>query len=121
MTKLKFRSVALIAAAMLATPAMARESYVSPPHQAVNPMRVPRQEPSILAKGTVFADTKAMMCGAIGAPTMDPCFPQFHDIVATCCDLARHTLMQVRNLPTPLNLVLVRAPIFGSSHCERGK
>jgi hypothetical protein len=37
MTKLKFRSVALIAAAMLATPAMARESYVSPPHQAVNP------------------------------------------------------------------------------------
>src|SRR3979409_2568884 len=94
MTKLKFRSVALIAAAMLATPAMARESYVSPPHQAVNPMRVPRQEPSILAKGTVFADTKAMMCGAIGAPTMDPCFPQFRDvIVAACCDLAPRTLL----------------------------
>jgi hypothetical protein len=36
MTKLKFLSAALIAAAMLATPAMARESHVSSRHLAVN-------------------------------------------------------------------------------------
>jgi hypothetical protein len=36
MTKVEFRSVVLIAAAMLATQAVARESYVSPRHQAVN-------------------------------------------------------------------------------------
>ena len=36
MTKLKFLSAALIAAAMLATPAMARESQVSSRHLAVN-------------------------------------------------------------------------------------
>ena len=36
MTKLKFLSAALTAAAMLATPAMARESHVSPRHQAVS-------------------------------------------------------------------------------------
>jgi hypothetical protein len=35
MTKLKFLSAALIAAAMLATPAMARESHVSSRHLAV--------------------------------------------------------------------------------------
>jgi hypothetical protein len=28
---------------------------------------------------------------------MDPCFPQFHDIIATCCDLARHTLRATAN------------------------
>jgi hypothetical protein len=32
------------------------------------------------------------MCGATGAPTTDPCFPQFDDIVAARCDLTRHTL-----------------------------
>ena len=36
MTKLKFLSAALIAAAMLATPAMARENHVSSRHLAVN-------------------------------------------------------------------------------------
>ena len=36
MTKLKFLSAALIAAAMLATPAMARESHVRSRHLAVN-------------------------------------------------------------------------------------
>jgi hypothetical protein len=36
MTKLKFLLAALIAAAMLATPAMARESQVSSRHLAVN-------------------------------------------------------------------------------------
>jgi hypothetical protein len=36
MTKLKFLSAALIAAAMLATPAMARESHVSSRHLAPN-------------------------------------------------------------------------------------
>ena len=36
MTELKFLSAALIAAAMLATPAMARESHVSSRHLAVN-------------------------------------------------------------------------------------
>ncbi len=36
MTKLKFLSAALIAAAMVATPAMARESQVSSRHLAVN-------------------------------------------------------------------------------------
>jgi hypothetical protein len=36
MTKLKFLSAALIAAAMLATPAMARERHVSSRHLAVN-------------------------------------------------------------------------------------
>jgi hypothetical protein len=36
MTKLKFLSAALIAAAMLATPAMARESHVSSRHFPVN-------------------------------------------------------------------------------------
>jgi hypothetical protein len=36
MTKLKFLSAALIAAAMLATPAMARESHVSSRHLAAN-------------------------------------------------------------------------------------
>jgi hypothetical protein len=36
MTKLKFLSAALIAAAILATPAMARESHVSSPHLPVN-------------------------------------------------------------------------------------
>jgi hypothetical protein len=35
MTKLKFLSAALIAAAMLATPAMARESLVSSPHLVI--------------------------------------------------------------------------------------
>jgi hypothetical protein len=35
MTKLKFLSAALIAAAMLATPSMARESHVSSQHLAV--------------------------------------------------------------------------------------
>ena len=28
-----------------------------------------------------FADTKIAISGATGAPTMDPCFPQFHDII----------------------------------------
>jgi hypothetical protein len=37
------------------------------------------------------------MCGAAGAPTMDPWFPQFHDIVATCRHLARHTLRLQRD------------------------
>jgi hypothetical protein len=36
MTKLKFLSAALIAAATLATPAMARENHVSSRHLAVN-------------------------------------------------------------------------------------
>ena len=36
MTKLKFRSAALIAVVMLATPASAREGHVSSRHQAVN-------------------------------------------------------------------------------------
>jgi hypothetical protein len=36
MTKLKFLSAALIAAAMLATPAMARENHISSRHLAVN-------------------------------------------------------------------------------------
>jgi hypothetical protein len=36
MTKLKFRSAALIAVVMLATPALAREGHVSSRHQAVN-------------------------------------------------------------------------------------
>jgi hypothetical protein len=36
MTKLKFLSPALIAMAMLAAPAIARESHVSSPHLAVN-------------------------------------------------------------------------------------
>jgi len=36
MTKLKFLSAALIAAAMLAAPAMARQSHVSSRHLAVN-------------------------------------------------------------------------------------
>jgi hypothetical protein len=36
MTKLKFRSAALIAAAMLATPAMAHESHATSRHQAVS-------------------------------------------------------------------------------------
>jgi hypothetical protein len=36
MTKLKFRSAALIAAAMFAIPAMARESHVDSRHQAVS-------------------------------------------------------------------------------------
>jgi hypothetical protein len=36
MTKLKFRSAALIAVVMLATPALAREGHVSLRHQAVN-------------------------------------------------------------------------------------
>jgi hypothetical protein len=36
MTKLKFRSATLIAAAILATPAMARESHVDSRHQAVS-------------------------------------------------------------------------------------
>jgi hypothetical protein len=36
MTKLKFRSATLIAAAMLVTPAMASESHVTSRHQAVS-------------------------------------------------------------------------------------
>jgi hypothetical protein len=36
MTRLKFLFVAMIAAAMLANPAMARESYASSRHQAAN-------------------------------------------------------------------------------------
>ena len=36
MTKLKFRSAALIAGAILATPAMAGESHRSPRHQPVS-------------------------------------------------------------------------------------
>src|SRR6478672_6051537 len=55
-------------------------------------MRVPRGESVILAKTTVFAGTRATMCGATGAPTTGPWFPQFHDLLARgvgIFDLAR--------------------------------
>jgi hypothetical protein len=46
MTKLKLRSAALIAAAILATPAMARESHVGQRHQAAstNAITVPKAQ-----------------------------------------------------------------------------
>jgi hypothetical protein len=85
MTELKFLSAALIAAAMLATPAMARESHVSSRHLPLCANAAPRPEPIMLAKETVCADAKATMCGATEAPTMDLWFPRFHD--PSCRDL----------------------------------
>jgi hypothetical protein len=80
MTRKKILSAALIAAAMLATPAVARESQASSRHLAVNANASSTPGANILAKAIVLADMAAM-CGATGAPTTDRCFPQFHDIV----------------------------------------
>ena len=75
-------SAALFAAAMLATPAMAHESQASSRHLAANANASTTPGAQYFGEGDRFADTKATMCGATGAPTTDPCFPQFHDIAA---------------------------------------
>jgi hypothetical protein len=92
MTKLKFLSAALIAAATLATPAMARENHVSSRHLAVNANASTTPGAQYIGEGNRFRGYEGHDMWATGAPTMDPCFPQFHDIVAACCDLTRRTL-----------------------------
>jgi hypothetical protein len=54
MTKLKFLSVAMIAAAVLATPAMARDSHVSSRHQAVNANASTGPEAQYIGEGDRF-------------------------------------------------------------------
>jgi hypothetical protein len=54
MTKLKFLSGVLIAAAMLATPAMARESHVSSRHLAVNANASSTQGARYIGEGDRF-------------------------------------------------------------------
>ena len=70
-------------------------------------MRVLRQEPSILAKGTAFADMKATICGAIGAATMDQCFPQFDDIIVAAREGEHH------EAPSKVQSAISTGPIIG--------
>jgi hypothetical protein len=83
--KLKFLSAALIVAATLAAPATASDRQVSSRHLAVNANASTTPGAPYRGEGDRFADTIATTCGATGAPTTDPCFPQFHDTVAARC------------------------------------
>lgn len=56
LTKLKFLSAPLIAAAMLVAPAMARESHVTSRHRTETPMRVPHPACIIFEKMVCMAD-----------------------------------------------------------------
>jgi hypothetical protein len=87
MTKLKFLSAALIAAAMLATPAIAREGHVSSRQLAVNVHASSTSGAQYIGEGDRFRGYEGHDVWGHWGAYYGPMLP-----IVACCDLTRHAL-----------------------------